>query len=356
VAVLVIDGRHGEGGGQIVRTALCLAAVCGRAVRIEGIRAGRERPGLAPQHLTVARALAALCGAKLAGAELGSESLEFEPASAPRAGRYEFDVADASEGGSAGSVTLVLQAILLPLVLAIGDSQVVLRGGTHVAWSPPLDYAHDVWLDALRRLGLNVRIETVAYGFYPAGGGEIRVFIRGIGDGKRHRLAPLAMRERGSLHRVFGRALSANLPATVGRRLADRSRELIEAAGLRAHVSVEQANALCPGGGLFLTAESANARAGFGALVEHGVAAEEVAQRAVADLLAYHKSGAALDAHLGDQLLALCSQATGPSTMSIERVSKHLITNAWVVEQFGIARILIARDRGGTAMLTVTPR
>ncbi len=355
MAALVIDGRHGEGGGQIVRTALSLAAVCGRAVRIENIRAGRERPGLAAQHLTAARALATLCSATLSGAELGSQSLLFEPGGAPRAGRYEFDVADASEGGSAGAVTLVLQAILLPLVFSSGDSQVLLRGGTHVAWSPPLDYAHDVWLDALRRLGLGVRIETLSYGFYPAGGGQIRVSVRGVGDGKRGKLTPLITRERGAMQRVFGRALAANLPPSVGRRLADRSRELIEAAGLRAHVAVEQTNARCAGGGLFLAAESEFARAGFGVLAERGLSAEDIAQRAVADLLAYQRSGAALDAHLGDQLLTLFAHGAGPSTVSIERVTKHLMTNAWVIEQFGIARILIARDRSGTAMLTVTP-
>ena len=120
---MVIDGSYGEGGGQVLRTTLTLAALTGRPVRIERIRAGRRKPGLRPQHLTAVRAAAAVCGARLEGDELGSQTLTFAPAGPPSPGQYSFDVATAAQGGSAGSVGLVLQAVLLPLALAGGDSQ-----------------------------------------------------------------------------------------------------------------------------------------------------------------------------------------------------------------------------------------
>jgi len=182
-AALAIDGSHGEGGGQIVRSALALAAHLEREVVIDGIRAGRPQPGLAAQHLTAVRAAAAICDAALEGDSLGSRRLRFAPGGAVRAGDYAFDVGRARAGGSAGAATLVLSTVLVPLALAPGASTVSIRGGTHVPWSPSFDYACDVWLPSLRRLGVRAELELVASGWYPAGGGEIRARIDGLGAG-----------------------------------------------------------------------------------------------------------------------------------------------------------------------------
>jgi RNA 3'-terminal phosphate cyclase (ATP) len=146
---IIIDGAHGEGGGQILRTALSLSAITHRPFRIERIRALRRNPGLAAQHLTAVRSAAALCSAQLHGETLGSSSLAFATTATAEAGDYFFDVGLGREGGSAGAVTLVVQTILLPLAFATGDSRVELRGGTHMAWSPPFEYVRDVWLPSL---------------------------------------------------------------------------------------------------------------------------------------------------------------------------------------------------------------
>src|SRR4028119_1038269 len=139
-----IDGSYGEGGGQVLRTSLSLAAITGQAIRINKIRAGRQKPGLAAQHLTAVRAAATICNAKVTGDRLGSTSLEFIPGGATSSGEYTFDVSDALGGRSAGAVALVLQTILLPLALADGKSEVILRGGTHVAFSPSFTYIEQV--------------------------------------------------------------------------------------------------------------------------------------------------------------------------------------------------------------------
>jgi RNA 3'-terminal phosphate cyclase (ATP) len=137
--LLVIDGAYGEGGGQILRTALALAALTGQAVQFVRIRAGRRRPGLAAQHLTAVRAAAALCSASLNGDRLGSQDLIFRPQRPVRPGHYSFDVAAAREGGSAGAAALVLQTVMVPLALCAGPSEVVVHGGTHLPQSPPFD-------------------------------------------------------------------------------------------------------------------------------------------------------------------------------------------------------------------------
>ncbi len=334
---MAIDGSHGEGGGQILRTALALAAITGRAIRFENIRAGRKNPGLAAQHLTGVRAIAEICDAHVSGDELGSQWLTFAPGGLPQAGDYVFDVAEAREGGSAGATTLVLHTVLLPLALSDGDSTVTIRGGTHVAWSPPFDYARDVWLAALSQMGVSTTLELSRWGWYPAGQGEIRVGIKGL-SGK---LSPLAQVERGTLCRVWGRAVAANLPSHIPQRMATRANSLLKGAGVEARIEPLRVRAACPGAGIFLTAEYEDVRAGFSVLGAKGKPSEVVAEQAVAALLAHRDSGAALDQYLADQLVLPLALAGGASSFTAERVSRHLATNAWVVEQFDMARISI---------------
>jgi RNA 3'-terminal phosphate cyclase (ATP) len=160
--------------------------------------------------LTAVRAAAALCAAQLSGDTLGSTCLDFAPQAPVVAGNYVFDVSLAREGGSAGAVMLVLQTVLLPLAFAAGDSEVELHGGTHMAWSPPFDYVRDVWLPLLARLGVEPSVELGSWGWYPVGKGEVRARIRG----HRAMLKPLELEQRGSLLRIFGRAVAANLRRT----------------------------------------------------------------------------------------------------------------------------------------------
>ena len=174
--MLSVDGSYGEGGGQILRTALALAALTGVPVRIERIRARRSKPGLRPQHLTAVQAVARVCQAEVTGASLGSQTLTFRPRTL-RGGHYVFDVAETSR--SAGAVTLVAQALLPPLLQAGAPATVILKGGTHVPWSPPAHYLSHVFLPALAAMGAEVEMTLERWGWYPRGGGELRLTIRG---------------------------------------------------------------------------------------------------------------------------------------------------------------------------------
>ncbi len=347
---IVIDGAHGEGGGQILRSSVALSAITARPLRIANIRAGRPKPGLAAQHVTSVRAAAAICGARLRGDELGSRELLFEPAGAARAGAYCFDVSDARPGGSAGAVALVVQTVLLPLALAGGDSTLIVRGGTHVPWSPPADYLRDVWLPMLERLGVQASLEVVRSGWYPVGEGEVRA---GIAGGRA--LRALDLSSRGELKWVRGNALAANLPSHVGQRMAQRAELLLAAAGIAGQVRPRRIRAASPGAAICLAADYTGTRCGFSALGRIGKPAEEVAQEAVQALVAHRDSGAALERHLADQLVLPMALAEGRSTLTVEEATQHLATNAWVIEQFGLARIAIERSAAGTGHVTIAP-
>ncbi len=348
---LVIDGAHGEGGGQILRTGLALAALLGRPVQFTRIRARRPHPGLAAQHLTAVRAAAALCAATLDGDVLNSQELLFAPEREVKSGSYAFDVAAAREGGSAGGTSLVLQMILLPLALTAGRSEVLLQGGTHLTQSPAFDYVRDVWLPALRRLGIRASVALDAWGWYPIGKGAIRAEIAGAPP-HRGGLTPLQLLMPGPLLGVSGRAVAANLPAHIPQRMADRASALIASLGTKVDIHIECVHAACPGTGIFLVAEYQHARAGFSALGARGKPSEQVAEA----LLRHYASGAAVERHLADQLLLPLSLAAGPSHLTVERVTRHLETNAWVIQRFGVADIAVQPMESGTAEVVITPQ
>ncbi|MBD3882403.1 RNA 3'-phosphate cyclase [Phormidium tenue FACHB-886] len=349
--MLQIDGAYGEGGGQILRTSLSLAAITGQPIRIDRIRAKREKPGLAIQHLTGVRAAAALCQAKVAGDRVGSTQLEFIPSQPVQAGQYTFDVAQTVGTGSAGAVTLILQTILLPLALAAGESIVTLRGGTFVAWSPPAPYIEQVYLPFLREMGVQATAKLSAWGWYPRGGGELQLEVSGNGGGVGS-LSGIDLLERGALQQVKGLAIVTELPSHIPQRMASRAENLLTQAQLKAQVQPRRERGVGPGAGIFLAAEYEHARTGFGAVGKIGLPAEEVAAIATQELVNFHANGAPVDVHLADQLLLPAALASEPSQYRAAEISLHLTTNAWVIEQFGLAKTAIDAE---TQTVTVTP-
>lgn len=207
---LRVDGSFGEGGGQILRTALSLSTLLGRPVEVVNIRKNRKFPGLMPQHLTAVKACMAICDGRAEGAEINSERLRFIPGKI-RYGKYSFDVAESKK--SAGSATLVLQTVLLPLLFARGESNVVVKGGTHVPWSPPATYMKQIFLPVLGMLGCQTLFRIGRWGWYPEGGGDIQCRIRPV-----NKLRPRQFVERGALKHIYGISAFSN----VGRNVGDR--------------------------------------------------------------------------------------------------------------------------------------
>ncbi|HSE06857.1 MAG TPA: RNA 3'-terminal phosphate cyclase [Methylomirabilota bacterium] len=339
----VIDASQGEGGGQILRTALSLSVCLGRPVTLRHVRARRPRPGLQPQHLTVVRALAAISDAAVAGDALDSTEVAFVPRTL-RGGSYHFDIG--AVRSSAGAVSLLFQALLLPLSLAAQPSRLRLRGGTHVPWSPPVPYLTAVFLPALRHVGIRADLALRRWGWYPAGGGEVDAEItpsrgwRAI-DWTRP-IAPT----------LEGVSAVSRLPRAIAERQRARALERLQPAGLSATIAVEEdRSALGPGTLAMLTATGAAAHAGFSALGRRGVRAEAVADEAVDPLLAYLEAGAAVDEHLADQFVPFLALADTPSTFTCPRLTSHLRTVAWVAERLLPVRVTL--DEGPPARVEI---
>ncbi len=347
-SIVAIDGAHGEGGGQVLRTALALSAITLRPFRIINIRARRRNPGLLPQHLSATRAAAAISCATLSGDQLGSSQLTFAPTRRPQPGSYIFDVAEIAGHGSAGSAILILQTILVPLALAQGPSTIIVRGGTHLEWAPTYDDFVHGYLPALRRMGLSAEAELVKWGWYPAGGGEVRCSLAGVQTAAPHRDGhpqPIETVGRGSLTRITGRAVAANLPSHISQRMCDRARTALSDLGVSVQIEALRVRAVCPGAGIFLLAEyEESLAASFAAHGRQGKPSEVVAEEAVAALRAHHASGAAVELHLADQVLVPLAIAAGPSHFTTARPTAHLATNAWTIQQFGAAKITIEQD------------
>jgi len=266
-----------------------------------------------------------------------------------------FDVAETAERGSAGSVTLVLQTLLVPVAWADGASTLVLRGGTHVEWSPPFDHLVSSYFPILRRMGFRVDAELNRWGWYPVGGGEVTCRIA-AGAADRDASWPNAIElfRRGSLRRIAGRAVAANLPAHIPQRMTDRARASLGDLGVPVDILPQRVTAACPGAGIFLAAEYEDLTVSFSALGRLGKPSEMVADETVAAFREHHASGAAVELHLADQLLLPLALAKGASAFTAPRPTGHLTTNAWTIGRFGVADIAI--EEGSPTLVRIEPR
>ncbi len=321
--MITLDGSYGEGGGQIVRTAITLSCLTGRAILIESIRAGRKTDGLRPQHVTAIQAAADISSADVQGVEVGSNAVLFEPGDHVRAGNYEWSV------GTAGATTLVLQTVLLPLALAEGESTVKIHGGTHVPNSPSGHYVRDVYMPVLLSMGVDVEIYMTCYGWMSEGGGTLEVVTAGGG-----KLSGLDKRSRGQIERVFGTTIGCNLPSHIPQRIANRAVNLLGEFDAPVDIRPQRTRSISTGAGIFLTVEYANGRGGFGVIGRKGMPSEAVAEKAITELLGFHDSGTAVDHHLADQLIIPFALAEGESAFTTNDLTSHLYTNINTVRTF----------------------
>ncbi len=348
---VTLDGSYGEGGGQILRTALALAAITGRQVALTQIRAGRANPGLRPQHLAVVRAMAAICQAELRGDAIGSRELTFAPQASVQAGDYVVDVAEMAGEGSAGAVTLLFQALFIPLALAGGPSTLTLRGGTHVRWSPPYHYLSDVFVPLAERIGLSARLELGAWGWFPRGGGEMVAHLPGgahLGD-----LRALELTERGGLKGLWGFSAASNLPEHVAQRQRDQFVQRLSSRHQKAELELWAPPSPGPGTCIFLLAEYDAVSVGFTGYGRLRYPAEQVADDAFEEYDTHRRSGMALDPHLADQVLLPLALAKGLSRYTTSQVTAHLATVAWVAERMLGREIVVQGPQGGYGEVAV---
>jgi len=331
--MLTIDGKMGEGGGQVLRTSLALSAVTAKPFRIEGIRGKRKRPGLLRQHLTAVRAIAEVCGARVQGDRLGSSALTFEPGE-PRHGDYHFAV------GTAGSATLVFQTVLPPLLMAEGRSRIVFEGGTHNPMAPPFDFIAQTFLPVLHRMGASVSAELERPGFYPAGGGRFQVDLVGGAP-----LQPLSLLERGDIESVRIKAVVSQIPEHVAvREMKALANQL---ADLPIAVDTAQVESAGPGNVATVTLRAAHITETFTGFGEHGVRAEKVAHQLAGEVRKHVNADVPVGPHLADQLLIPLVLAGG-GELRITKPTLHTRTNVEVIGLFMPGRVRVEQDTAST--------
>jgi len=328
--MITIDGSFGEGGGQILRTALGLSLVTGTPFRIEKIRAGRARPGLLRQHLTAVQAAVKIGGAVADGASIGSKEVRFTPGKVTP-GDYSFAV------GSAGSATLVLQTVLPALMTASAPSTLRLEGGTHNPWAPPFDFLEKSFLPLLGRVGPKVTATLGRRGFYPAGSGKFTVTIEPAA-----RMSRLDLPQRGDIRSKRATAIVASLPADIAQREFRIVLGKLEIERSQARV-VEDGDSVGPGNVILIEIESEHVTevvTGFG---ESRLRAEVVAEKAVDEARAYLAAGVPVGPHLADQLLIPLALAGGGSFRTMG-LTLHATTNIEVIRMFLDTRIEVERE------------
>ncbi|MCA8943652.1 MAG: RNA 3'-terminal phosphate cyclase [Planctomycetes bacterium] len=340
--MIVIDGEQGEGGGQILRSALSLSGCTGQPFVLNGIRAGRKKPGLMRQHLTCVLAAAQVCNAEVEGAEVGSKSLTFRPSGSVYAGNYTFPI------GSAGSTTLVLQTVWPLLAIADAPSRVTVTGGTHNPAAPTVDFLTKCFVPAIAALGHRLEVTLHRHGFAPAGGGRVEAAIEPA-DGQTSE--PFALHRRGDL--VLRRAVVhlANLEPHIANRELDVVRKKL--GFTRDELHLEELDRV-QGQGNVLTIEHefdhvTHLATGFGKL---GVRAEQVAARASSEVRSFLATDAPVGAHLADQLLLPLALRGGGTFRTVEP-TLHTRTNAEIVDRFTGRTTRIRPDGDGTFHVTV---
>ncbi len=343
--MIVIDGSLGEGGGQVLRSALSLSLLTGQAFTMANIRVARPRPGLCAQHLSAVQAAAQISRAVVEGDRKGSMQISFSPGPIVP-GDYHFDI------GTAGSTSLVFQTLLLPLALASGASHLSITGGTHVPWSPCFHYLDWHWGRLLSRMGVRFDLTLARAGFYPKGGGEIQARIPGNAP-----IQGIDLAERGKLLRVRGLSGVANLPLDIAERQRTQSLRRLQHLVAKADVDVaiESFAAYSKGTVLLLLAEFEHSQACFFALGARGKPAERVADEAVDGLARFLKTDGAVDGWLADQILLPMAMATTPSVLSTCEVTQHLLTNAEVIHHFLPVNISVDASPGQAGLVRLNP-
>jgi RNA 3'-terminal phosphate cyclase (ATP) len=328
--MIEIDGSFGEGGGQIVRTAVALSAVTGKPVRITRIRQGRPKPGLAPQHAWAILALADLCDARTSGIAPGSSEITFAPGEI-HGGSHKVKI------GTAGSVTLLMQCLLPALLKTDAPASLEVHGGTDAKWAPTVDYFKNVFLPALGCFGARVSLEVRQRGYYPRGQGIVLLKV----EPRKLEAGHLSVKTGAiteETETVLGISHCSNLPEHVARRQAEAASKVLQEAGYEARIALEALRLPSMGSGITLW----SSYKGASHLGERGLPAESVGKKAAEALILELKSGASVDVHLADQLIPYLAIAGGSYTS--REVSLHARTNIWTAEHFLDRKISVSGE------------
>jgi len=332
--MLEIDSSRGEGGGQMVRTSVALSAVTGVPTRLTRIRETRPTNGLSKQHTTAISAVAMMTGASVEGNTVGSSDLTFYPGKEEHS-RLEMDI------GSAGSISLVLQAVLLAARKNKEKLTIDIIGGTNVMWAPPLDSYELVLFPLMKRMGINAQLNICERGFYPIGGGHVVVTMDPVG-----KIRPLELNALGRLNYIKVRCFTQHLSERISKEMVDACIKTL-GSGYDVEVEFQNCSGNSRGAGLVVVANYENGKLSSNVLTSRGHPAEQSGIDAAKDLLQEMQNGSTIDVHTADQLLPYMAMADGKSSFVVSRISKHLLSQMDTLESFLNVRFGVERKSDG---------
>lgn len=329
--MLEIDGSRGEGGGQMVRTSVAMSTVTGIPVHLTRIRENRPTNGLSKQHVAAVRAVAQMAGSEIEGCTVGSGDLLFYPGTEQQ---YDIDV----NISSAGSISLVLQAMLLAARSHKKRLTVDICGGTNVMWAPPIDSYSTLLFPMMSKMGIGADVKIIERGFYPQGGGRVIAGLDPIGD-----IKPLRLDTLGELKGVHGVCFCQRLSDWIPEAMVKSCTQMISPVA-DVDIDIQYTEGDSRGAGIVLVAEYENGMLGSNALSARGQSPDRGGRDAAKDLLNEMMSGATMDVHTADQLLPYMALAQGESSFNVSRISRHLLSQMDTLEsfldvKFGVERV-----------------
>ena len=320
--MIEIDGKMGY--GQVLRTSIALSALTGKPIKIFNIRVNRPNPGLAPQHLTSVKVAAEFCNAEVKGLKLGSLEVEFIPKEIELPAKKRIDI------GTAGSIGLLLQTLIPILLFGNREVELEIKGGTAGLGAPPIEFLIHVFFPILEKMGVKKPlIEVERYGFYPKGGGIVRIKTFPVKN-----LKALELVKRGELKKIEGVSVVGSLPEHIAKRQANSARKVLMQAGFSSEIKAKVVQTFSPGTFISLWANFENTILGNDALGVKGKPAEKVGEEAALGLIESIRSNACLDKFMSDQIIPFLALAKGKSKVKIEKFTEHVRTNLKVCEIF----------------------
>lgn len=322
--MLEIDGGYGEGGGQILRNAVAFSVLTNKPIKVTNIRKNRSNPGIKAQHYVTIKSISDIFNAEVKGFEIGSSELFFKPGKI-KGGVYKFDV------GTAGSITLVFQAIILACMKSKEQITVSLSGGTDVKSSPSWDYFENVYIPLIKKMGANVFPQLLTRGYYPRGGGEAIITINPCEKPK-----PLKISDKGEFTTIQGKINISNLSDNIATRIKHAIVKNLLKNDFMASISIDKKTSLSPGVGATLWTDAKNTILGSSMTGEKSISSEEIGKSVTTNLLKEIQTFATLDVYAFDQILPfmVLAKKNGKSTCRISRLSNHASTNMWLAKQF----------------------
>lgn len=337
--MIEVDGSYGEGGGAVLRLTAALSALKSKQVHITNIRSGRPQPGLMPQHLNAVRAVSMLSDATVEGLEIGSSEINFCPQTL-KAGNYRIDIK------TAGSITLLMQAFMIPAAFADGPVKITIFGGTDVRWSPSVDYFENVTLPIVRSMGYIARSKLIRRGHYPAGGGIYELEITPV-----KRFKPIKKYEL-EFNVIKGISHAVKLPEHVAKRQATAAEKVLSEAGYTSEIEIQHSeDSIGPGSGIVLWTNGKTPVSGS-SIGKPGKRAEKVGSEAAKKILYHISKKAAFDRYMADQILPYIAIA-GNSSIKVAELTNHALTNIYVINNFISRNFTVEGKIGETAFISV---